>query len=154
MGRSRPLSTNTAYDPWEDLASRPDITMGRTELPGGAGGLWFPDLRAIAIDIRLGRVGARCALAHELAHVDLKHRQCAGNGAGTVRLAQQQERHATLLAARRLLPVTLISARYAEELPLADMAADLDVTETLLHLRLQSLSDEERALLPVRRCAA
>lgn len=135
------------YDPWADLASRPEITYGRTFLPGGAGGLWFPDIPAITLDKRLTRVAARCVLAHELAHVDLRHGSCAGWGPGTARLARRQERSATALAARRLLPVTSIAAAFAEELPLADMAAELNVTESVLHRRLRDLNDDERTLL-------
>ncbi|NGO68004.1 ImmA/IrrE family metallo-endopeptidase [Streptomyces boncukensis] len=153
-GEAAQLSALTLYDPWHDLASRPELTYGRTSLPGGAGGLWFPDMRAIAIDSGLGWIGARCALAHELAHVDLQHSQCAGHSPGALRFAQRQERQATLLAAKRLLPVTFIAAHFAEDVYLADMAADLNVTEYLLRLRLQTLNDEERTVLPVRGCAA
>ncbi len=143
------MSTPAAYDPWKDLASRPDITYGRTELPGGAGGMWFPDLRAIAIDRRLPRVGARCVLAHELAHVDLNHQQCVGYGPDSLRLARRREHEATRLAARRLLPVTLIAAKYVEDIPLPDLAADLAVTEAMLHIRLGTLTNEERTALPI-----
>lgn len=61
-----------AYDPYEhagDLAVR----VIHRKLTTGTG-LWAPDINTVFIQERLHRVHERSALAHELGHVDLGHR--------------------------------------------------------------------------------
>ena len=140
------LAGDERYCPWADLASREHLAFAVARLPLGEG--WYlPDVPGIVLDDRLGRVGRRCVLAHELAHVDLgHHHQLAGNGPGTGRLARRNESAADLLAARRLLPESLLVGALAGAAGLSDAAELLDVTPRLLAVRLRCLGSEERAL--------
>ena len=133
------------YDPWADLAARPDIVCRSCPLPIGSDGLWFPDLRAIALDETLDRVGRRSALAHELVHVDHGDVQVAASGPDGPRQARRQEARADLGAARRLIALPALGdalATYPHDVAAA--AEQLDVTVHLLVVRIERLNASER----------
>lgn len=135
------------YDPWADLARRPDIVCRSCRLPAGDG-LWFRDLRAIALDDRLDRTGRRVALAHELVHVDHDDHQVAGCGPDGPRQARRQETRADQEAARRLVPLRALGralAAHPRDLPAA--ADELDVTVHLLVVRIETLHPAEQGKL-------
>lgn len=138
-----------AYNPWADLGSRPHICCDShtVELPAGAG-WWLPDVMGIVLDRRLSRVERRCALAHELQHVDRGDVQVFTVGPDGPRLARRQERRADREAARRLVEVQALAAamRAHPDNPAA-VAEELDVTVDVLLCRLETLGLEERALL-------
>lgn len=139
-----------SYSPWEDLAARQHLTYVRCRLPI-ADAWYLPDVPGIAIDDRLTRTERRCALAHELAHIDLEHHhQAAGNGQGTSRIARRNEAEADQLAARRLITLEDL----VEHVPGAscrwELAERLDVTEHVLAVRHEHLHPSERAYLKQR----
>lgn len=135
------------YDPWADLAARPDIVCRTCRLPAGDG-LWFPDLRAIALDESLDRVGRRSALAHELVHVDHADVQIAGCGPDGPRQARRQESRADREAARRLIPVSALGHALATHPhDLGAVAEDLDVTVHLVVCRIEQLQPAEQVQL-------
>lgn len=132
------------YNPWADLARRPDIVCRSCRLPHGTG-MWFPDLPAIALDERLDRVGRRCALAHELVHVDHGDTQVAHLGPDGPRQARRQERRADREAARRLVPLADLARSLAcHPHDLEAAAEELDVTVHLLVVRIEHLRAAER----------
>jgi Zn-dependent peptidase ImmA (M78 family) len=135
------------YDPWADLTRRPDIVCRSCRLPAGDG-LWFRDLRAIALDDRLDRVGRRVALAHELVHVDNDDEQLAQCGPDGPRQARRQETRADQEAARRLIHLrALASALAAHPRDLPAAADELDVTVQLLVVRIETLHPSEQGKL-------
>jgi Zn-dependent peptidase ImmA (M78 family) len=89
------------YDPWADLAGRPDIEYGSRDL-GEAQGLWIDKLRVVLVHDGLTKVQARCALAHVLAHVDRDDVRPPRGDFGA-RIRRRQERNADQLAASRLI---------------------------------------------------
>jgi len=132
------------YDPWADLAARPDIICRTCPLPVGEG-MWFPDLQSIALDERLDRVGRRSALAHELVHVDHGDVQVAGCGPDGPRQARRQEARADQKAARRLIRLPALAAALATHPhDVAAAADDLDVTVHLLVVRIEHLHAVEQ----------
>lgn len=137
------------YNPWADLASRPHICCDThtVELPSGRG-WWLPDVMGIVLDRRLTRVERRCALAHELQHVDYGDVQVAGVGPDGPRMARRQERRADREAARRLVHVeALVVALRAHPHDPAAVADELDVTIDVLRCRLEDLHPGERGHL-------
>lgn len=60
------------WDPWEALRRRPDITLHWAWLPTGHHGTVHRDgdCWVITLHAELDRVQRRCALAHELIHVE------------------------------------------------------------------------------------
>lgn len=135
------------YNPWADLARRPDIVCRSCRLPHGTG-MWFPDLQAIALDERLDRVGRRSALAHELVHVDHGDTQVAHVGPDGPRQARRQESRADREAARRLVCVDRLGAALAAHPhDLAAVADQLDVTVPVVVCRIENLRAAERAHL-------
>lgn len=139
----------SSYSPWADLASRPHICCDShsVELPAGDG-WWLPDVLGIVLDRRLTRVERRCALAHELQHVDYGDVQVVAVGPDGPRMALRQERRANREAARRLVEIqALAAAMRAHPHDPALVAEELDVTVDVLRCRLDGLEPEERALL-------
>jgi Zn-dependent peptidase ImmA (M78 family) len=138
------------YCPWEDLARRPDIVCRSCALPG-VDGLWFPDLKAIALDERLDRAGRRSALAHELVHVDRGDVQVAHIGPDGPRLARRQEARADQEAARRLVTADALAFALASyPYDLAAVADELEVTLAVVVCRIENLHPAEHGYLRIR----
>ena len=130
-----------AYSPWADLGARPHICCDThsVELPH-RGGWWLPDVMGIVLDRRLSRVERRCALAHELRHVDNNDVQVAAVGPDGPRMARRQEERANQQAARHLISLTaLIEAMRSHPHDPAVVADELDVTVDVLRCRLEGL---------------
>lgn len=137
------------YSPWADLNDRPHICLDAhsVELPAGQG-WWLPDVLGIVLDRRLTRVERRCALAHELRHVDHDDVQVSGIGPDGPRIARRQETRADREAARRLIEVEALAVALAAHPDDATAVADeLDVTTEVLHCRLADLESDEVAAL-------
>lgn len=137
------------YDPWADLHARPHICCDwhSVELPKGQA-WWLPDVLGIVLDRRLTRVERRCALAHELRHVDNHDEQVAHIGPDGPRLARRQEARANREAAHRLINLGALAAslRAQPDNPAA-VAEELDVTTDVLHCRLDTMDTTERERL-------
>lgn len=144
------IAAGERYDPWRDLARREHLTLAITRLPAGTG-WYFHDIPGIALDDRLDRVGRRCALAHELAHIDLGHtHQVAGQGPGTGRIARRRETEADQLAAQRLIPLDQLADVLRWALCPEEVAHELDVTEHLANVRVVTLTTAEKAHIETR----
>ncbi|MGY1773550.1 ImmA/IrrE family metallo-endopeptidase [Blastococcus sp. SYSU D00813] len=137
------------YDPWADLERRGDIDLFLDELPDGKGHAWWlPWLRLIVLRASLAPVEQRCALAHELVHVDHDDRQVAHIGPDGPRMARRQETRADREAARRLLHVRdLAAAMLTHPRNPQAVAHELDVTLPVLQLRLETLRPSEETWL-------
>lgn len=144
------IAAGERYDPWHDLAQRKHLTLAVTRLPVGTG-WYFHDIEGIALDDRLDRVGRRCALAHELAHIDLGHtHQVAGSGPGTSRIARRREIEADDLAARRLITPRYLADAIRWCLCEEEVAEELGVTVELTRRRMALLNDEEKDYIETR----
>jgi len=134
------------YSPWRDAGERhPDVHIARCDI-APVRGAWVPDERVILLDSGLDVAGRRCALAHELAHIDLGHEPAGGW------LGQRQEREADDLAATRLLSEVerIAEALAAHPLDPEAVAETLDVSVPVLRRRLRALTEEEKAWIEDR----
>ncbi len=131
------------YDPVADLAQRhPDWTVCRVHLGWGIRETLCLRRRVILLDVAGSPADARSSLAHAVAHVDLDH---APLPAGFFEL--RQEREADAVAARRLMPASVLARVLAWTRSPAEVAAELGVDRALLAARLRTLSPSERAAL-------
>jgi Zn-dependent peptidase ImmA (M78 family) len=134
------------YDPWRDLRDRAHIAFGITDLPFGDG-WWLPQVPAIVLGRHLNRVERRCTLAHELVHAEHHETQCAGDGAGTARIARRRELDADETAARRLIRLDQLIDALRWALGPDELAEVLDVTERMARIRIRTLTDDEKAII-------
>lgn len=130
------------YNPWVDAHRRyPEIHIEWHAIaPTRAA--WVPSERVILVDESISVVERRCALAHEIAHID--------TGDIPTELcwyAARQETAADKLAARRLVDVHDLAgkARYCSDL--RELAHELGVTVDVLALRCSMLHPAERGLV-------
>lgn len=112
------------------------ITVARTWLRD-TWGAWSPEHRRVVIASGLSTVQERCVLAHELEHVLAADADC-GDRLTSIR----QERLADREAARKLVAISDLAevAQWTTDLHTA--AAELQVTERLLEVRLNDLRGE------------
>lgn len=138
------------YSPYDHLESMPHITFGITRLPKGKG-WWMPDLQAIAVDDRLGRVERRCVVSHELVHAENQDANCHYSGPDGRRQALRQERRADKIASTRLIDLEdLFEALRVYPLDPAAVADFLDVTPDILRRRLQDLDHADKNMMERR----
>lgn len=100
-------------------------------------GAWSQDRQRIVIASGLTLVQERCVLAHEVEHVLAEDADCS-DMAVTVR----QEQRADVEAARKLIAISdlAVVAQWAPDVYTA--AAELNVTERMLRVRLNDLKGE------------
>lgn len=101
-------------------------------------GAWSRDRKAIVVASNLSAVQERCVLAHEVEHVLADDTDCCCNGV----LAVRRERRADREAARKLIAISDLAevAQWAPDVHTA--AAELQVTERMLQVRLADLKGE------------
>lgn len=104
----------------------------------------MPDVPGIAMDRRLDRVQRRCALSHELAHIDLGDHHCSGASPDGPRQGRRRERVADELAAERLLPLDRLAEVLRWALGPEEVAHELDVTPHMVRVRVRALTDAEK----------
>jgi Zn-dependent peptidase ImmA (M78 family) len=141
------------YNPWLDAARRyPDIHIEWHDI-APAHALWSRDHDVILIDETSTRAERRCALAHEIAHMDVDDTLT-----DMCWFATRQENAADTLAARRLVCLDELASvlRWCDD-P-REVAAELEVTLAVLKLRGATLHPAERgalrAVLASRDCVA
>lgn len=123
------------YDPWEDLGRRhPEIHVDWC-WDGSARAAWVPCEKVILINRDLTKVQRRCALAHEIAHID-----CGDDGVSTCWFSARQESAADQLAADRLVALDdlLRVSRWCGTN--GEAAEALDVTLDVLVLRARTMN--------------
>ncbi len=123
-----------SYHPWRRLRARPDITVSWPVLRPPTMALTDGHSR-IEIDRRLTQAARRCAVDHEMAHIELGHVDgCTG----------REERAARKLSARRMIPLPALTTALAFTVDLDYAAWDLWVIRGVLEDRLEHLTDIER----------
>lgn len=142
------MPDSETYDPWQHVGRHPDVLVAFDQLEH-AQAYWEPEERVILIDSRLGQVARRCALAHELAHVDLGDEGC-GTGPDAERLERRQERQADSLAAHRLITLDDLAEALVWALDYHEVAEYLHVDRTTVRTRIQALTPTERDYIEQR----
>lgn len=130
------------YNPWADAAERyPRIHIERADVtPFHAA--WMPTERVILIQHTLTKAERRCALAHELAHLDTGDRSNA-----MCWFDRRQESNADKLAARRLVDLADLVDVFRWCSTPGEAAAELEVTLAVIALRAQTMHPAERHAL-------
>lgn len=100
-------------------------------------GAWSREKRSIVIASGLSPIQERCVLAHELEHALADDGEC-GNWLASIR----QERRADKEAARKLVAISDLAEVAQWTTDLHSAAAELQVTERLLEVRLDDLRGE------------
>lgn len=131
------------YDPWDDARERyPDVHIDwRTHIEPFHG-MWVPEQRVILIRKGLTRAEGRCALAHELAHIDT-----GDDPTDMCWFADRQETAADKLAARRLISIDELAAVMLWTSNAGEAAEALDVTPAMLHIRATAMAEGEHDVL-------
>lgn len=130
------------YNPWLDAAQRyPDLHIEwHPLLPAHA--MWAPVERVVLVDESISTVERRCALAHEIAHIDTGDRPT-----DLCWFRARQETVADRLAARRLIAIEDLAevVRWCHD-P-RETSAELGVTLNVLAIRAATLHPSERGLI-------
>lgn len=132
----------TRYNPWLDAFRRhPDIHIEWHPI-APLRGAWMPAERVILIDDGISTVERRCALAHEIAHIDT-----GDQPTDLCFFARRQETAADRLAARRLVDVHELASVVRWCRDPREVAEQLDVTLEVLALRGAMMHPAERGLI-------
>lgn len=133
------------YCPWRDIGARlPDVVVSLQDI-APARAAWVAGPRVVFLDKRLSTVEGRCALAHELAHIDLDHKP-----RGIAYFDRRQEREADRLAARRLIPIDRLADVLMWTRDEGAVAEALHVDVDTVNCRLSSLHPAERHHIEAR----
>lgn len=121
------------YDPHQHAEALNICVVYDDELPADRCGEYRFDHGIVVIRPDLGRVRERCVLAHEIVHWEEQDYLT-----GDPKLDARIERHADLVAARRLIerPISSIAAGVADNLSV--LARELDVTPRLLSVYIEA----------------
>ena len=125
------------YHPWRELRSRDHLELTWADLPPGVRGM-TDGTSAIWMEPEQLQVERRCTLAHELAHIDLRH---------TTKPTVREEQTARRLAAQKLIEWDALVDVFRWAHNAQEAADELWVTPEVLEDRLRFLHPHERALL-------
>ncbi|MEV8180299.1 ImmA/IrrE family metallo-endopeptidase [Specibacter sp. NPDC078692] len=125
------------FDPWGALRRLTHIHISFIRMPDGVPGR-TDGLRVIWLDKRLQQDERRCALAHELVHMERGHDGCQSPGI---------EYQVCVETARRLILIEDLCSSAAWARSHQEHAEDLWVTPEVLTHRLTSLTPNETAQL-------
>lgn len=130
------------YDPWRDAALRyPGVHIEWHDI-WPCHGAWHPETDVILVDQAISRAERRCALAHELAHMDTGDR-----ATGVCWFAARQETAADRVAARRLIEVEDLGRVLRWSSDRREIAELLNVSLNVLAIREANVTDDEYAYL-------
>lgn len=128
------------YDPWQDLAGRPDLTLRwRHQRQCG---LYRHHDRSILLRHGLTGAQARCTLAHELVHAERGDVQLSERA-----LNARQELVVEREAARRLISLQALADAVRWSCRPEEVSEVLHVDVGTLRARLAALTDQEREAL-------
>ena len=125
------------FDPWGVLRRLTHIHISFTRMPDGVPGR-TDGLRVIWLDNRLQQDERRCALTHELVHMEHGHDGCQEPAI---------EYQVCAETARRLIPIDTLCQHAAWATSIHELAGELWVTAAIVTDRLQSLTHDETAQL-------
>jgi Zn-dependent peptidase ImmA (M78 family) len=130
------------YNPWLDACQRyPEVHIEWHDI-APARAVWSRDHDIILINETITRAERRCALAHELAHLDV-----GDEPTSDCWFAARQEQAADELAARRLVDLDDLARALTWCEDPRELAECLDVTLDVLTLRAAHLHPAERGML-------
>jgi Zn-dependent peptidase ImmA (M78 family) len=134
--------TSGEYDPWWDAAERYPAVHIEWHRIAPAHAVWVPSEGVILVDESISQAERRCALAHELAHLDVDD-----VATELCWFSVRQETNADRLAARRLVDIHRLAdvMRFCDD-P-REVAAELDVTLNVLAIRTSKMHPAERGVL-------
>lgn len=139
--------TADRYDPWRDAEMRyPAVHIDWHQL-APAHAAWIPSEGVILVDDSLSPAEQRCALAHELAHLDTDD-----SAVSMCWFRTRQESAADQLTARRLIVIDDLIEVLRYSVDPREVAAELDVSVPVLAMRWRWMHPAERGLL--RRASA
>lgn len=124
-----------SYDPWEDLGRRHAQIHVDWGWDGHARAAWVPSEKVILINRELTKIQRRCALAHEIAHIDF-----GDNDTAACWYSARQESIADQVAAERLIALhdLLRASRWCRTN--GEAAEALDVTLDVFVLRARTMN--------------
>lgn len=125
------------FDPWGALRRLTHIHIAFIRMPDGGPGR-TDGLRVIWLDNRLQQGERRCALAHELVHLERGHDGCQEPAIEFQVCAE---------TARRLIPIDALCDHAAWATNVHELADELWVTPQVVTDRLHSLTHAETAQL-------
>ncbi|MBF6133483.1 hypothetical protein IU501_10780 [Nocardia otitidiscaviarum] len=138
MGRVD-LGHANRWNPWRHVGRRyPHIEVDCTHaLPGKKRGSWTT--KGIFIDRGLGQAARRCALAHEIVHLE------RGPVSRDPHLARREERIVSIVAAKRLIPLASLTEALMWSAPdnAHELAEELWVDLPTLRIRLHHITPAE-----------
>lgn len=131
------LTVIDMYHPWRKLRGQDHITVHWRMMPDGLQGA-SDGTSQIWLDRRLLQVERRCALVHEMIHIEHGHADCQ---------PERIERTVRREAAERLIDIARLidAAKWAYSVE--EMADELWVTPQVLRDRVEHLSPIERRLV-------
>lgn len=121
------------FDPWGTLRHLVHVRISWVRMPDDIPGR-TNGVDTIWLDDRLQQVERRCALAHELVHLERRHRGCQH---------PSSERAVCIETARRLIPIEQLCHHAAWARSHSELAEELWVTKEVLTDRLASLTASE-----------
>lgn len=124
------------YHPWRDLRRRDIILTWHDHLPGGIHSA--TDGRRIVMARGLTQTQRRCALAHELVHIDMGH---------TRHMPPVVEKQVHRRTANRLITWEALVDTAVWATSIREWSRDLWVTPTVFHARIDALTSVERGML-------
>ena len=132
-GASGPRTVGAVFNPWRRLRELDHVELRWVVMPGVLG--VTDGVRSIYLHPHQSQAQRRSTLAHELAHLELRH--VAGCSA-------REEKAAGVLAARWLVPLDDLvdAARWARSL--GELADELWVDVETVRIRLATLVESER----------
>lgn len=125
------------FDPWGALRRLKHIHISFVRMPDAAPGR-TDGLRVIWLDSRLQQDERRCALTHELVHIEHGHDGCQ---------CRRAENTVRIETARRLITIDDLCRHAAWARSSQELAEELWVTPDVLIDRLQSLTPDETGQL-------
>lgn len=129
------------YHPWRAFRGLTDWTLRTGIMPAGVVAVTCWDDRTVTLDARLRQVERRCAIAHELQHIE------RGPALDTDADQEREEVAAERESARRLISLHALGEALAWSEDEWTVAAELWVDVTTLRARLEHLHPAERAYL-------
>lgn len=124
------------YHPWRDLRRRDLTVLWRDHIPGDLHSA--TDGRKIVMRRGLTQTQRRCALAHELVHIDMGHHG---------HMPPMMERLVHQKAAQRLITWARLAHAAVWATNVHEWASALWVTPAILHARIDTLTRTDRTTL-------
>lgn len=127
------------WHPWRVLGEQyPRVVARVADLPE-PGARYYPRHDVVLLDRRLGQAGRRCALTHEIVHIERGDTACTGWH------AQRQERAVERESARRLITTEELVRGLQWSQDEHELADELWVDVPTIRARLDGLTPDERA---------